>query len=389
MAKQVTKTPEIIAQLQSVAGASVDAASLPVFEAILANTLPIRKRGSMYNGARISQGMMQLMTDYATKNGVPLQILHNDGVLPIGKVFQGKVVMDASGQPEARVLFYVDPTDPKLVAQVDNGTVDEVSLGALPEHALCSECGYDFLGADVPNDVYFSRTDPEGHTLGENGVHLTLTGLARFYETSLVGNGAVQGAKIVDRTKAVMASLKSDPLALAAAEKSSAHILFASATPSPKETTNMDFTAVATQVATLAASEATLKASVAALTTSETTLKAQVVELTTKLAASATQVATLTTQLTPETAAKFTALAAANEATLKFVREQAQKILVATGSKDKADTLTLEQAIEAINAGQVKLASLIPLGGVALSDAKTDTANDVKAGPALDAFRTR
>lgn len=202
MAKQINKTPEIIAQMQKIAGDGVDVSNLPVFEAIAANGLPIRKRGSIYDRAVMQESTLVDLAAAINAGGLPLHTLHNqNGELPVGKVFEGKVVRNGQGQPELHVLFSVAP-DSGLVASLDNGTIDEVSLGFLSAHALCSECGWDFFGDDATFLNFLDRTCANDHTIGVDGVHLNLSGLDRAYEMSLVSTGAVQNAKILSPSQA-------------------------------------------------------------------------------------------------------------------------------------------------------------------------------------------
>lgn len=209
MAKQVTKTPQMRAQMQKILGDGVDVEAQPVFEALAANTLPINKRGSIYNKSQMTAAMLNDIANHVNTKGLPLHDEHRQGApgaAPRGKVFSASVMPDpVTGDPVLHSLFSVSPTEADVVSKLDQGILDEVSLGVLASHALCSECGFDFMGdgADVMN--WINRTCANDHVIGD-GAHLNLTGLDSAYEMSTVSRGAVQGAKVVSGPGARMAA---------------------------------------------------------------------------------------------------------------------------------------------------------------------------------------
>ncbi|WP_189348029.1 hypothetical protein, partial [Mesorhizobium sp. M2D.F.Ca.ET.232.01.1.1] len=142
--KQLPKTPEIIARLKQ-AGASVD--NVSVFEAIALNNRPLRKRHPLYNGAVAQRSLLLEMALALETESRPFQIMHNGEDLPIGRAFRGQVV---DGQDtELRILFWVDKTHEDKIQQIDNGTVDQVSVGILPKQMICSADGFDFFGPNA------------------------------------------------------------------------------------------------------------------------------------------------------------------------------------------------------------------------------------------------
>jgi hypothetical protein len=386
MAKQISQTPAITTQMQGIAGEGVDVSGLPVFEAIVGNTLPLKKKGSIYDKAQMSQGMLADTASFINAKGVPLHTLHQQGgELPIGKVFSASVVMNDIGQPELHALFYVAPEHADLSGKLNNGVIDEVSLGILSACALCSECGFDYFGADATTANFWDRTCANDHTIGEDGVHLNLTGLDGVYELSLVSVGAVQGSKVVSGSKTRMTG--ETKLAASGVDLNAA-ILNASFKEGRKmagETFNVNeligkFSDAQVELSTSKATIATLTADVARLTAAN-------VELTAKIPTAATPTETeakLTAANTELTASKATV-----DAATKFLRDMTRKALVATAQDvSKVDEMSIDAMTAAIEAAQAKLSSLFPAGGKALG-AIEDADKGGKPAAHLSAFQTR
>jgi hypothetical protein len=385
MAKQVAKTPAIIAQMQRIAGEGVDVSNLPVFEAQVANTLPISKKGSIYNKAQMSQGMLTDTASYLNANGVPLHTLHQQGgELPIGKVFSAQVVMNDQDQPETYALFYVDPAHADLSGKLDNGTIDEVSLGILSACALCSECSFDYFGTDATEQNFWDRTCANDHTIGEDGVHLNLTGLNKVYELSLVSVGAVQNSKVVSGSKSRMTG--EQKLAASGLDLNAA-ILNASFKEGRKMAgengLNVNeligkFTDAQVELSTSKATIATLTADVARLTAANT-------ELLAKIPATPTEVEAKLTAATAE----LTASKAMIDGATKFLRDMTRKALIATAQDvSKVDEMSIEAMTAAIEAAQAKLSSLFPASGKAFGAIDDADKGEDKAAN-LGAFTTR
>lgn len=203
MSKQIQMTAEIEAQIKaSVNDTNLDVSKLAVFEARTLSTKPIKKYG-LFNGAKVSVGTLQQMADTLNAKGgaIPMQIMHNTDVLPVGRVFQGQVTDMGTGDVELKTLFYIPKDKTELVNDINNSVIDEVSVGLLTEHAFCSECNFDYFGeeADIMNRI--NLTCNEGHTIGEKGVHVNLVGVASWSELSLVNRGAAKDAKILSRAQ--------------------------------------------------------------------------------------------------------------------------------------------------------------------------------------------
>jgi outer membrane murein-binding lipoprotein Lpp len=387
VAKQVQKTPEILSQMTKVLGDGVDVQNLPVWEAVAANSLPLRKKGSIFEKAVIQQSTMTALSDAMNAGGAPMQVMHDGGQLPVGKAFMAQMA-GGDAAPELRVLFYVDPTKSDFIAQLDNSTIDEVSLGFMAAHLLCSECGWDYMGDDATSANLWDRVCANDHAIGQDGVHLNLSGLDRLYELSLVSTGAVQGSKIVPRSKQTNMSdmgrrlaasgvdlnaiifdtklkLSSDPRALAASSQEKQVMA----------DVNME---LITQLTDAKSAGAVKDVKITELSGQVTALTAQVTELTAKVAAFPKDAA--------EVQVKLDASVKQTEAALTFLRDQATKIANATGGDvSKIAEMSVEDLSKSIVEAQAKLASLIPVGGVTPTTTKTDA----DAKPSRAAFKTR
>jgi hypothetical protein len=359
--KQVTKTPAIIAQMQKIAGAGVDVANLPVWEAQAANTLPLVKRGSIYHKAQMSEGMVRDVATAVNANGLPLHTLHQQGSeLPSGRVFMGDTVSNDVGLPETSLLFYVDPTDTDLISAIDNGIIDSVSIGVLPCCALCSECGFDYLGADASPSAFWDRTCPNDHTIGVDGCHLNLTGVDSLMEMSLVSNGAVPNSKITSGANSVVGQRLA-----ASGLGSDAAILRASTAipkPKPKEPLMADTLQLDSLVGKITESAVALAASQGNLAVAS----ANVVTLTATVAEHVAEIATLKAAAADPAGmvAKLASAEAEVGVALTFLRAQAKKALVATeGDVSKLDTMATAELTAVIEGAQAKLSTLFPDGG--------------------------
>lgn len=212
MSKAVKMTAQIEASIRrAVDDPNIDTRNLVVFEVEAANTLPLRKK-NLFEKAVISQTVLSQMASAVNARGgaVPLHIMHNEtgNGLPEGRAFEAKVIHDASsGQTKLNVLLYIPSTDPEraqLIQDIENSVINEVSISILTKHALCSECGWDYFGPDSSFMNIYDRTCANGHTIGEDGVHVKLTDLDMWFELSLVNVGGAQNAKILSRAKQVM-----------------------------------------------------------------------------------------------------------------------------------------------------------------------------------------
>lgn len=365
MAKRLTITQEILDRIKNSTGEDLSSEAIAVFEAIALTNKPIVKRGSIYSGAVHSDSILKEMADFLQGEGnfVPLHTRHLQGAeLPLGRVFYGEFVRDdVTGLSKLHVLFYLPTKEEDLVNKLDQAVIDEVSVSLLPKHLICSECGWDFRGEDATEENLWTQTCANGHTIGEDGVHLLVNGLERFYEMSLVSLGASQGAKILPRAKQLLAA---DDYARLAAAGTPAEAIVLTANHREEKTMAIQDTGgeavltaqFATMTNDLVEAKASLKISEAALAAANT----QVTDLTAKLEASEAKVTTDVAEMTT----KLDAAQATVDTALAFLQDQAKMAMVASGEKDPAAPETIEACIDAVEKAKVKLANLFPAGGV-------------------------
>ncbi|MGO4302248.1 hypothetical protein [Cupriavidus sp. RAF12] len=289
MAKNVPITEWIIEQITANNGGdSIDTSKIQVYEAIAVSTRPLSKRGTLFHQGRISEGTLHQMAAYLNNAGfVPLHTLHAQGQeLPVGRLFYAEVHQAFDGSFDLRALFYVDKSETKLIAKLDSGSIDEVSVGLLNTHLFCSQCGWDFRGADATFDHLWSQTCENGHTVGVDGMYLKLEGMDSWNETSLVSKGASNNAKIVGRTRQVLSAEAYEKLA-ASGTSPEAILLFATTKQGNPE---VDLTKAIDEITNLKAAaivhgteKTELTAKLAAANTEIEQLKAKPAELQTQL----------------------------------------------------------------------------------------------------------
>lgn len=363
MGKRLDITPQIVAAIARSTSGSVDPSSVAVFETISLNTLPINKRGTIFNGAVAAESLLMQMAEYVNTPGgfVPLHNNHDQGAdLPIGRVFAGEARQTVSGTTELRTQFYLPLTEETLIGKIESGVVEEVSVGMQPSHLNCSECGFDFNGADATSENLWTQTCANDHTIGVNGAHINMVGLARFWEQSIVSVGAANKAKIQPRAQAMIGADYAQQLA-ASGVPPEARILFASPTATKKESP-MELTALIADLTSAKADnqvkDAALKTAndlVASLTESIKALEVQIKDLQAKA----------DTKL-PDVEASLATAQASLEAATMVMRVEADRLSVAAGLEKPADGATVADLSDAILSARTKLAQSIPVGGVAL-----------------------
>lgn len=356
--KAITPTAEMLAQIERVTGTSMAAEDIAVFETTALNTKPLNKAGSIFNQATVTEDTMRQMAAALNSGAesVPLHTLHAQGYeLPIGKVFQGEVIKTTDGA-ELRAMFYLPASETTMVEKINLGIIDEVSVGLKSKAMLCSKCGFDYLDADSSFEHFWDQTCANGHTIGVDGTHVVLSGMDKWMELSLVSRGAANQAKILGRTKQVMAKETYDRIA-ASGQIPEAVVLFTAS--DKKEIKSMD-------PETKAALDA---------------LGAQLAGLTELVNAS----------LTPKepTEAELAAAAAAEaEAAAALAAETSELAALKTELEEaKAERDALKAAAEATPPNtDANLTAGVPVGGVAAS-AITD-AEKKAVGPSLASFKT-
>jgi hypothetical protein len=364
MTKKVTLTEKLKEQIRKVVGGDIAFDKIAVYEAVVASTRPISQRNSAYDGAVLTEAYLNQMVEYLAEESVPVQVMHNNEVLPIGKVFSAGVLDVEQGQKDLNALFYVE-SDSDFANKIDLGIIDEVSIGSLPKHALCSECGFDYAANGNELAFYFRECD-KGHVLGENNVHLNLTKMANWSELSLVGKGASDKPKILGTAKQRLSKDSYEKLAASGISPDRVDLtyLHCSATQPPEnnEDVDMDLKALTTQISDLSAAKAKLELTkeqvdtqLSAANEQLQSAKDKIVDLETQLAANSDS------ELSVKLADVEAKLADADRAK-EYLAKQVKVACVAADIK-LAEDASLDDQIEALEKAQVRLAA-IPRGGV-------------------------
>lgn len=359
MFKEITPTQTMLSQIALITGGAVDPSQIAIFEAIALNTLPVAKKGSIYEGAVAAPGLLSDMASYIKAgNSVPLHTMHAQAVeLPVGKVFMA----DLNGSDELRALFYVPRNTTEgadFITKLNTSVIDEVSVGVMAAHMRCSQCGWDYRGADATVEHLFGRECANGHPIGENGTHLVLDGLDRWYELSLVSLGAATNAKIVGRARQILGKEEYSRLA---ASGSDPEIFSLFVTPTRKEMPQMaDPNNPSTEagfalVASLSEAKATAEAALKVSTTQVESLKAQVSTLVTENDDLKKKV---------EAAASMVNLKADHDKLVSFLSDATKDALVASGVENPQVPEKVDDMVAMFKDTTVKLHNLLPKGGV-------------------------
>ena len=282
MRRRVEITSEILDAIERSTGERLDSTSIVVYNAIAVTNHPMSKSGSIYDQAVLSLDTLRQMVDHVENNveEVPLHTLHAQGFeLPIGKVFSARLVDIEYGVSGVEVMFYLPSSDKEVIESIDLGIINEVSVGMVTSEARCSACGFDYMSDEADFMMWFDRTCPNGHVIGENGVHLQLNNLDSWMELSLVSRGASKGAKIRERRKELVNPVYSK---LAASGKNTEPYFLLTSTKQENamdeiekllkemaETFKQSFDAMASKVETIEATVSELKASAEAETSEE------------------------------------------------------------------------------------------------------------------------
>lgn len=362
MAKRLTLDDRLKRLIvQAVGDEDVDFTQLAAYEAVAASTRPISQRATAYHGAQMSQAFLEEMVTHLSDNSVPIQIMHNGSMLPVGKVFAAEVLQADQGHHDLNVLFFVDAQD-QYARQIDLGMLDEVSVGAMPEHAYCSECDFDYAEPGNEMNFYFRECD-NGHAIGENGAHLRLTGLASWKELSLVNKGASDKPKILGSAKQRLSKESYEQLA-ASGHGDGIELAYLLCSPSPNDDIgdDMDLKLLSDKVATLSSDKGRLELQ---LEQEQGKLQAatdQIADLTQKLTDAEAKLAENgDTELTGKVESLEAQLATAEPMLAEF-DTQIKAAAVAAGL-ELADDADAETKLRVLKNAQIKLAA-IPRNGV-------------------------
>lgn len=381
--KQLELTENLKRDIKASVGDDVDLEGIAVFEAITLNTNPLPgKRGTIWEGAKATVLTLRQIADEINGGGhIPLIADHELMGAPKGRVFKAGVDIGDDGEMELRTLFYLDATETALIAKLNAGSLDEVSISFLPTQYQCSECDFDYLSEGANWENFVDRTCDQGHTIGEDGVHVRMIGLATLIEVSLVARGAAKKPKIVGRSTSKLNGAPAQRLAAAGYELDSL-VVQASRGESnimdPKFITELSDAKAAVKLAE--AKEETLNLQLTAATEKADGLEAQLTEAN-------EQVTKLTADLEE---AKGKSRTEDADAAVTYLTDVLVKLSAANGTELKAEdapktVAELTASIDKINGG---LTALIPdePRSEATTTNEDDEKTELKAG--YGAFKT-
>jgi len=338
--KRLTCDAAMQARINLAAGGEVDASKLAVFECVAMSGDPIKKPGSIFNGAVHTPSMLSAMAEYVNSGkSVPLNLMHDDSALPTGRVFYAQP-MDGG----LRAQFYM-PADAPEADLIDQGVITEVSVSILSAQMLCSACAWDYLGEDAGVMNFIDQTCANDHTIGVDNTHLILNGLDQFFELSLVGTGASPSARILAPSAAKLSQNRIDRLA--ASGVSPAAVILTTQPPKRKEDPMADL-----NLKEFTETLASQAGAIAKLTVEKASFEATAAEVPTLKASLATATSTIT-----DLEAKL-AVTADYAAMHAYLTEQAQKALTASG-KGGAPGKTFAELKAQIDESGVNLANLV------------------------------
>jgi hypothetical protein len=391
--KRIELTERIKSFITASVGDTIDYEKIAAFEATAVTSLPLNKRGSVFDRGQITaETFIEAANLINTGTFVPLHTLHEQGYeIPVGRLFYGEHVKSNQGTDELRVLFFLDGTSPDLISRLDTGVIEEVSVGMQFKRLLCSTCNIDLM---EDNESIWSQTCKNGHVMGMGSNHVKPDGVANFREMSLVSKGASNGAKVLGAQKRLLASAYyKDGSALAASLKDPEFMLFGSPTKLAEE----DPMLIAELQAKLAKAEGDLtltatakteaEGKVATLEAAKTEAEGKVAVLEAKLAAEAENNSGLAASITTWEAACTASEAAKTEAEGKVATLEAAK------TEAEAKLLAAETELAPLKAAQTATLTQrpfkLPMGGVAnLNTTTTDSEKPKTVTTGSNAFRT-
>jgi hypothetical protein len=272
-----------------------------------------------------------------------------------------------------RALFYLDPTEANLIAKLNAGSLDEVSVAFMSREFNCSECGWDYFKFGGSENIY-ERTCANGHKIGYDGVHGEMVGLNQFIELSLVARGAADKPKIVGKSQARLAP---EGLQKLAANGFETDELVVQASLGKKEDRMSDvaMNALTAQLSQLSVDKGTLTANLSAATRERDEKAAEVTRLAAEVTTLTGQVTTLTTEKTALEARPEASVATERDEAIAFLQEQVDHLLVASGKTKMSDETKIKTVAELTG----NLTSILPVGGRA-DAAGGDDGKEVKLG---------
>jgi hypothetical protein len=328
------------------------------------------------------QTLKEMQDHIIAGNHIPLIADHELLGAPKGRMFHAG--LDYESGLQLRALFYMDPTEGELIAKLNAGSLDEVSVAFLSKQFLCSECGWDYFQFGTSENIW-ERTCANGHKIGHDGVHGEMVGLNQFIELSLVARGAADKPKIVGKSQARLAPEAVQRLAANGFETDD---LVVQASLGKKDDT-MDLTAALTQVSALSTEKGQLQAQ---LTAAEGTRDAAQTEVT-RLSGELNTAQADVTRLTAELAAKPEAeVSDERDAAVAALQGQVTALSVAagkeapTGDAMPSKVAELTAKITELTEG---LTAILPAPGGTSKPAGAEGGEDAKLAFNPAAFATR
>jgi hypothetical protein len=363
--KQLEMTPALVAMIKAAVGEDVDPSGFAVFETIMLNTRPLPgKRGALFEQAVVQPITLKEMVDSINGgNHLPLVADHEMLGAPKGRLFHAALDFEDASLT-MRGLFYLDETETTLIAKLNSGTLDEVSVAFLSREFNCSECGWDYFAPGIDRDHIYARMCANGHQIGVGGVHGEMVGLAQFVETSLVARGAADKPKIVGKSQSKLAP---EGLKLLAASGFELDELVVQASLGAKDETNMsDIAALTAQLTTLSVDKGALTAQLSTAQGERDTARGDVTRLTGELTTANAAVATLTAERDELAKRPEAVVADERNAAFAYLEAQFDHLTVASGKtkvEGDARPKTVAALTTAIDEMTGKLTSIIPIGG--------------------------
>jgi len=389
--KQLDMTPALEALIKQAVGDDVDVAGFAVFETIMVNTKPLPgKRGALFENAVIQPITLKEMVDHINEKGghLPLVADHDLTGAPKGRLFHAALDFEDASLT-MRGLFYLDATETQLIAKLNSGVLDEVSVAFLSREFNCSECGWDYFAAGVSREHIYNRVCANGHAIGVGGVHGEMVGLNQFIETSLVARGAADKPKIVGKSQSKLAP---EGLKLLAASGFETDELVVQARLGKEEDHTMsDIAALTTQLTTLSADKGALTAQLTAANGERDTARTDLATRTTELATAQADVTRLTAELATANERPDASVATERDEAVTFLHEQLDHLMVAKGEtklEGDARLKTVASLKAKIAELTANLTSILPVGGKANGSAADEQKATLSYDPAF-AFGVR
>lgn len=383
--KELVKTTFIETLLRGAVGPDVDLTALHVFEVTATSTVALRgKTNTIFEDGRITPNTISQLAASVNNDPIPLMMDHVMEGTPFGKFFYAESIPTDEGEIELRGFIYVDDSDQDILTKIESASIDEVSICFLPERLLCSECGFDFIEAKENSDFMplLTRTCPDGHIIGQDGVHGRLVGVAETLELSLVSRGAAKKSKIIGPSDAMLGQTAQR---LAANGVNVLENYYCMTSMKDVEGENkVDTTKLLETVTKLTSDKAkvdvelnTVKTEIAALTASVETEKARADAAEAKVA-----------ELTAEKETLSASLADIKPEAVESYKTHAGKTYVAlktlSGEENASVPEDFNEVMAFIDENHAKLSALIPTDGVSTgADSKIKTETEVEKSSRL------